>query len=109
MTVRLATVIKDPRTSRLLHLDRPFERFNAPEGEGFLDGPICRRVAVLDSEPGTGAPSAPVPFRPPGHGGKIGEYAVPDLRDVHSVEMIKTSVFGTVVKTMAMYESEDTL
>jgi len=33
MTVRLETVIKDSTTSRLLGLDRPYERFNAAEGE----------------------------------------------------------------------------
>jgi hypothetical protein len=109
MTVRLETVIKDPRTSRLMALGKPYERFNADEGDVFLNGPVCRRVAILDFEPGTGQLTPPVRFRPPAKGKLIGTYAIPDPEDLYSVEMIKVSAFGTVLKTMKMFESKDTL
>jgi len=66
-------------------------------------------VAVLDFDPSTGALSPPVPFRPPGPRRKIGSYTIADPEDVHSVDMMKISVFGTVLKTMKMFEAEDTL
>ena len=55
MTVRLPTVIEDPRTSRLLNLDKSVEQFEPDDGELFLDGPVGRRVAVLDFDPKSGA------------------------------------------------------
>jgi len=109
MKVRLETVIKDPRTSRDLKLPKPYERFEPAEDETFLDGPVCRRVAVVDFEPGSGSLSQPVPFQPPTRGRKVGGYRIKDPDDVHATDMIKVSVFGTVLKTMTMFEEPDNL
>lgn len=109
MTVRLPTVIKDPRTSQLLKLKKPIEQFEPDGDELFLDGPVGRRVAVLDFDPKDGTLSAPVPFRPPNAVKKIGGYAVKDLDNVHALDVMKVSVFATVLKTMRLFEREDTL
>jgi hypothetical protein len=109
MKVRLETVIKDPRTARALKLKKPYGRFEPAGDEVFLDGPVSRRVAVVDFEPGTGELSPPVRFQPPTNRRKIGRYAVADPDNVHALDMLKVSVFGTVLKTMAMFEEPDNL
>ncbi len=109
MKVRLDTVIKDPQTSRELGLKKPYEGFDPARDEIFLDGPTCRRVAVIDFEPGTGALSPPVPFLPVTRRRKIGRYKILDRADVHAIDMMKVSVFGAVLKTMKMYEEADNL
>jgi len=80
MKVRLETVIKDPRTSRELGLVKPTAGFEADPDEIFLDGPTCRRVAVIDFEPGTGTLSPPVPFQKPTKARKIGRYKLSQSR-----------------------------
>jgi hypothetical protein len=107
--IRLPTVIKDPRTSRLLKLKKPIEQYEPDDGELFLDGPVGRRIAVLDFDPTDGALTVSVPFRPPTATKKIGGYAVQDLKDVHALDVMKVSVFATVLKTMRLFEREDTL
>jgi hypothetical protein len=87
MTVWLETVIKDSTTCRSPGIDKPYERFDAAEGDVFLDGPVCRRVAVLDFDPSTGALSPPVPFLPPSPRRKISSYSIADPEDVHSVDI----------------------
>jgi hypothetical protein len=109
MAIRLPTVIKDPRTSKLLDLKKPTEQFEAEDGELFLDGPVGRRVAVLDFDPNDGTLSTPVRFRPPNPAKSIGGYTVEDLDNVHALDMMKVSVFATVLKTMRLFEGEDTL
>jgi hypothetical protein len=110
MTVRLPTVIKDPRTSQLLNLKKPIEQFETEDDDLFLSGPVGRRVAVLDFDPKDGTLSAPVRFRPPNtEGKKIGGYMVEDVDNVHALDVMKVSVFATVLKTLRLFEGEDTL
>lgn len=79
------------------------------EDEFFLDGPVTRRVAVLDFNPDTGALEAGVRYIPPKPGNKIGHYDVPKEPDVRSRAFNQVSVFATVFKTIQMFEKPDTL
>lgn len=109
MKTRIETVIKDLTTSRDLDLPKPYERFESTEEDFFLDGPVSRRVAVIDFDPVSGTLTPPVPFCPPEKGRTLGCYRVADPNDVRALDMIKVSVFGTVLKTMKMYEEPDNL
>ena len=46
-------MLDDPQSSKLSGLD-DFEEFITREEDFFLDGPVSRRVAVLDFDPATG-------------------------------------------------------
>ena len=78
----------------------------APQGRGsatevvgieedfFLDGPVSRRVAVLDFDPKTGALENGVRYVPPKKGNKIGTYDLPKPPDIYSPAFGQVSVFA---------------
>jgi hypothetical protein len=79
------------------------------QSEGFfLDGPIAKRVAVLDFDPTTGALVPGATFLPPNGAGR-GSYRLPNPTDVSRADVVQVSVFGTVFKVLAMFEQRDTL
>ncbi|CAN5689571.1 hypothetical protein BH10ACT10_BH10ACT10_23720 [soil metagenome] len=81
----------------------------ADHNDRFLDGPACRRVAVVDFDPGTGAalppPAAFTPYlRGPTTRGRFrfdGEAT--------SAATIAVNAFGTVFSTIRMFEGPDAL
>ena len=93
----------------------------APQGRGnatevvrieedfFLDGPVSRRVAVLDFDPETGALEPGVSYIPPKGGNKLGHYDLPDPPDLHSPAFGRVSLFATVSKTIQLFEHNDVL
>ena len=93
----------------------------APQGRGsatevvrieedfFLDGPVSRRVAVLDFDPKTGALEPGVSYVLPKKGNVLGHYALPDPLDLNSPAFGQVSVFATVSKTIQMFEHKDVL
>lgn len=93
---------RDGRETKLLKL---------PEGRNdrFLDGPACRRIAVVDFDPATGAPLPPpatfVPSRPsrPMRGRFVYD------GDPISPATIAVNAFGTVFQTVRMFEGPDAL
>jgi hypothetical protein len=104
MKVKLRSVIQDPNAQN----GRGVEGFYTSQKEHFLDGPVSRRVAVVDFDAdGTVVPGAP--FRPPGGGRKTGQYVVVDETDLTARDMIQVSVFSTVLKTIYMFEEPDAL
>ena len=112
MKVRLPVVIKDSETSRFLDME-PVEEFFYESEDVFLDGPVIRRVAVLDFDPETGMLSEPVPFLAAQGTQRLGRYKVGEESkkrpDIHDINFLKVSAFATVLKTMAMFEGPDTL
>jgi hypothetical protein len=111
MKVRLPIVIKDHVTSLALGVD-PTEDFFYESDEVFLDGPVTRKLAVLDFDPASGSLSPAVPFELPRGSRTLGRYAIPQTRgevDTRSIAFIKVSVFATVLKTMEMFQEPDTL
>jgi len=71
---------------------------------------VSKRVAILDLNPEEGGALSPgVRFRPPKGGQKLWRYDIADEDDIYAPDFIAVSVFGTVLRTMYMFEEEDTL
>ncbi len=75
----------------------------------FLHGPACRRLAVVDFDPATGAPlPPPARFTPPKSDRTArGSYAIG--RDPASPATLAVNAFGTAFLTMKLFENEDAL
>jgi hypothetical protein len=73
----------------------------------FLDGPISRRVAVLDFDPDTGVLLPGAKLRP-ADGHKIREYDISG-HDYMAPEFREVMVFGTVTRTIEMFEHRQIL
>jgi hypothetical protein len=108
MKVRVPIVIKDPVTTKDFHI-KPTEGLDIESEDFFLDGPVTKRVAILDFDPATGALLPGARFKAPQRGRKLGSYEIADEDNVHAPNFNQVSVFGTVLKTMSMFEEEDTL
>ena len=74
----------------------------------FLDGPACRRIAIVDFDPSTGAPSPPpATFTPSTSNPRRGRYVGDD--DATSAASLAINAFGTVFQTVRMFEGPDAL
>ena len=108
MRVRVPLMVQDPLTSRYAGT-RSQEGFYVDREPFFLDGPVTRRVAILDFDPETGRRTPAVRFVPPTGGRRLGQYAIAHTSNLYAPDFIQVSVFGTILKTMYMYEDADTL
>ncbi len=108
MRIRVPVMIQDPTLSGYKHLKRIVERPYLKE-DAFFDGPACIRLEVHDLDPATGRERPGVPFIPPSGGRKLGRYQIADEKDIYSSDFMSVSAFGTVLRTMHMFEEEDTL
>ena len=70
MKVRVPIVIKDPVTTKDFHM-KPTEGFDIESEDFFLDGPVTKRVAILDFDPTTGALLPGARFKAPQRGRKL--------------------------------------
>ena len=109
MKVRVPLLIKDKMAATKFPRLKRTEGFEITDEPFFLDGPVTRRVAVLDLDADTGDLHPGAPFRPPGDGPKIGGYDLADEENFEARDFNQVSVFGTVLKTMKMFEEPDTL
>lgn len=74
----------------------------------FLDGPACRRIAVVDFDPATGEPlPPPATFTPSSSNPRSGEYVADD--DPTSAASLAINTFGTVFLTLRMFEGPEGL
>jgi len=100
-------IVKDPEVTKYVDIatteDYPFEE------DFFLDGPVSARVAVVDFDPVSGLLSPGVRFEAPKAGAKAGRYALADPQSLGSQDTTAVSVFGTVFKTIHMFEEDDVL
>ena len=112
MKVRVPLMIQDPLTSQYKGM-RLVEDFFIDEEPFFLDGPVTKRVAVLDFDAETGALRHPARFMPPTRQRKLGRYKIPegDVEgyDIRSPEFMQVSAFATVVRVLYMFEEPDAL
>jgi hypothetical protein len=108
MKIRLPIMIQDPKLSGHPDLKRIVERPYVDE-DAFTDGPACKRVAIQDLDPATGKPQPGVPFTPPPGGRKLGRYQIADEKDIYTPDFMAVSAFGTVLRTIHMFEEADTL
>lgn len=75
----------------------------------FLDGPTCRRVAVVDFDPATGSPlPAPAKFIPGRSTPTRGRF-ITDTDHRDSPEFLAVNAFGTVFETIRMFEEPGAL
>jgi len=113
MKVHLSTMVQDPMTA-------PFEGAGGRIVEGFyylteqsndvfLDGPVTKRVAVLDFDAATGQLLPGARFRPPDKRYKVGRYVVADKDDIYARDFIQVSVLGAVLKAIRMIEAGEVL
>lgn len=107
MRVRVPLMIQDPELSPMT-TDRLVEDWLGLDEAHFLDGPITERVAVVDLDPATEAVESGAVFEPPAGRRTFGRYRVNRDR-VASPHFIAVSVFGTVMRTIYLYEERDTL
>jgi hypothetical protein len=105
--VRIPMMVDDVRFAPQKRSDL-IERVDIRD-EFFLDGPVTRRVAVLDFNPDTGGIEPGARYLPPKPGKKIGHYDVPEEPDIRSRAFNQVSVFATVFETIKMFEKDDTL
>lgn len=119
--VELPIMIQDPMV-RELEFPNPksgkLERMAAvegyiPERSVFLDGPVSRRVAILDFDHKTGKLNHGVRFN---KGKKIGWYEnskgekySSKSKDYYEPGFMQVSLFATILRTMDIFEKTDTL
>ncbi|HYO42321.1 MAG TPA: hypothetical protein VES19_03915 [Candidatus Limnocylindrales bacterium] len=107
MRVRVPLMIQDPEIAHLT-TDRLVEDWLGLAEAHYLDGPVTERVAVIDLDPTTEALEPGAVFEPPSGRRTFGRYRV-DRRTVTSPQFIAVSVFGTVLRTMYLFEERDAL
>ena len=108
MKVRVPIMIQDPMTSQYKEM-KLVEHFDIVDEDFFLEGPVTKRVAVLDFDPKSGTRLPGAHFLPPPPGRKLGRYDVADEEKIYARDFKQVSVFATVVKTMYMFEKEGVL
>ncbi len=105
--VRIPIMIDDPYGGR--GLASPFEMFTSQDEELFLDGPVTRRVAVLDFDPTTGALRPGARYRAPENGHDLGAYETEGPDGIYGDSFLQVNVFATVLQTMSLFEEPDAL
>ncbi len=105
------TLTDDPDIGRWMSLA---DWFVMKGEEPYYDGPVSRRVAVVDLDHRTGALRPGARFddgRPRGETSKYvveegdrDEWGVGEIARIEADAFLQTSVFGTVVKTLKMFE-----
>lgn len=76
--------------------------------EPLLDGPVSRRVAVIDFDPETGRVMPGARFVAP-KGKSPGRYEVKDENDYEAEDFKQVSVFSAVLRMMSIFETPDVL
>ena len=107
MKVKVPVLVKDPEVAKYkdINLTQPFTIENE---DFFLDGPITRRVAMIDFDPQTGGIVPGARLRPATNGG-VAEYELRDQQNLEDPAFMQVTTFGGVYKTVSMFEEQDTL
>lgn len=77
--------------------------------EPMLDGPVMRRLAVVDIDPTNAALRPPARLQKPARKGGYLRYRIADPTDPESDGFRAVSAFSTVLRTMLMFEEPDVL
>jgi hypothetical protein len=108
MKIRIPMMVQDAMVTSYKEMNEHIEEVEIEE-EFFLDGPVSKRVAVLDFDSKTGELLAGARFQPPPEDRKLGHYEIANKDDIQAHDFNQVSVFATVLKTMYLFEDEDTL
>jgi hypothetical protein len=103
-------MIQDPTTSQ--SGEKITEGFDPANEDFFLDGPVTKRLAILDFSPENGELVQGARFHPPPIGRVRGWYQDEDGNDVYRAKkdelsrpsFLQVSTFATVLKTMYLFE-----
>jgi len=107
MKLRVTLMIQDPDLAPT-DIGRLVEDWKGIDEDHYLDGPVTPRVAVVDLDPDTERLDPGAVYLPPTGRRTLGAYRA-DKTKVTSPHFIQASVFGTVLRTMYMYEEPDVL
>ena len=107
MKLRVTLMIQDPDLAPT-DVGRLVEDWKGIDEDHYLDGPVTPRVAVVDLDPDTERLDPGAVYLPPTGRRTLGAYRA-DKTKVTSPHFIQASVFGTVLRTMYMYEEPDVL
>lgn len=107
MDARVPIIVKDPEVTKYKEIPAT-EPYTIRNEEVLLDGPVSTRVAVIDFDAETGA-LAPGAIFERSVGDEPGTYRLADPSKLAARDVTQVSVFGTVLKTMAMFEEPDAL
>ena len=119
MKIRLPLMIQDPsaRAFEEIGLEDWYEGFHPDKEDFYLDGPISKRLAVIDFSPENGMVQIDAIFRPPGAGYKMGWYENANGEPLHKPEerhkftpaFLQVCSFAMVLRVMYMFERKETL
>lgn len=106
MKVKVPALIQDPQTLSRKGLP-PLEHLTFEE-PFLLDGPVCRRIAVLDLDEGTGELRPGARLRRTG-GKAPCTYEISDETEITARDFIQVNAFATVRATLQLFEEADAL
>jgi hypothetical protein len=107
MKIKVPYLIQGPQITRSKGID-PVEWLSLERELFCLDGPVTRRVAVLDFDPLTGTLLKGCPFVAP-HNEEPGTFGLNDVNDITATDFLQVNAFATVLSTLYMFEEEDVL
>jgi hypothetical protein len=108
MKVKFPLLIEDQLTTQMKGLE-PVEYLKEHREDFFLDGPVTKRVAILNFDSESGQLSPGVPFQRPANAKDAASYVIKNQADLNSLDFNQVSVFATILNTMYMFEEADTL
>lgn len=108
--VKLQFLIGDPsQLAALPAQGQMLQGWDYGTDEPMLNGPVSRRVAVIDFDPDTGGVLPGAVFKPPEKGAVEARYVIPEPSNPYSDAFRQVSVFATVLWTMSHFEGKDVL
>ena len=116
MKIRLPLMIQDP-SLKDLERDMWYEGFHPDKEEFYLDGPVSKRLAVIDFDPEDGRVKCDAIFQPPGPKKKMGWYQDANGLKLHEIEkeqisnpaFLQVCSFAMALRVMYMFERKETL
>lgn len=106
--VSVPVLVKDPEVANWKEVEIT-QDFVIDSEDFFLDGPVTRRVAILDFDPKNGKLVPGARFVPPQDEKGQGRYELPKGKDLNDPTFLQVATFGGVYKTLDMFEEADTL
>ena len=108
MIIKVPYLIQDPQITGAKGID-PVEWLTLDQELFCLDGPVSRRVAVLDFDPTTGTLLKGCPFVGAKGLDEESTFGLANLNDITATDFLQVNVFATVLSTLYMFEEEDVL
>lgn len=116
MKIRLPLMIQDPSLTDL-ERDMWYEGFHPDKEEFYLDGPVSKRLAVIDFDPKDGKVKCDAIFQPPDSKKKMGWYQDANGLQLHDIgkeqisnpAFLQVCSFAMALRVIYMFERKETL